>query len=438
MNEDIYHDTSVFQTYTYLARLLATEDIIVRFNVRGLDGPAAMDMVRRILDFAPIKRGKEYMIPGITFHEVAHFLYSDDMSKKLNGHLVAVDEAAYELFINMVKNKYIWNIIEDGYIEYRFAAKFPGSLKHFRAVYESDKADFTPSGNIVIDTLNTLHLNVLGRKWNESFPYDASLPKKLVEKLHVAARLGYCSTAERADLASDILTLLATLPGWNRISTAGSRNSDKDKHSRSAVDEVGAVVVGAARRSNQIPARKAGTEDTEQEAGRDDEEVYTIDEFISDNAAKILGSNKYYLETIVDKADPNGRELYIPTPDEVKTVSDITDIWHPALKEAFAGWTFNRFVNELQSSGDGRRLYSLFAKKQEQARGIAQTMFQQFITRADAQNLAQRTRKVSGTLDVNRLALHQVYDDVFKKRSVSPNQVNHAYIVMVDWSSFDA
>jgi hypothetical protein len=61
-------------------------------------------------------------------------------------------------------------------------------------------------------------------------------------------------------------------------------------------------------------------------------------------------------------------------------------------------------------------------------------LFQQFLTRANAQALAITQYQKAGVLDTNRAPFYKVYDDVFKRRAISRNKINHSYVLMIDWS----
>jgi hypothetical protein len=68
------------------------------------------------------------------------------------------------------------------------------------------------------------------------------------------------------------------------------------------------------------------------------------------------------------------------------------------------------------------------------ARGTARAIFSAFSARRSAHNLANTQYRRSGRLDATRLAYYEISDDIFENSMISPQQVNHAYVAVLDWS----
>jgi hypothetical protein len=393
----LYNDTQRFAAYSYLARLLAAEDIIVRWNVRSIDEPAEMDLAHRVLNVAPIKKDQEHQIPGLIFHEIGHFVFSPTL-EKFEGEARVIDQEKLDRLARLAGSQTVWNIIEDGYIERRVTQKWPGSLRHLEVRYRSLVKDFKRTKNPIIDTINALNLNVLGSKWGEKFDYPKNLSKELQRKLN-DARLINGSFEERAKLAGDISRELSIF--------------DKEI----PVDE------------DEIALNPNSTSFDEGATFEDD-----LEEFISENIAKILGSTAYYMQTIVETVD-DGLERIIPNIGEIKTASTIKNLVGDELAKKISNTTFHRFASLMQKNAESKKLFSIFFKKIEKSKAIAESMYQRFLIRANAQSIAMTRYKTSGTLDMTRASMYMIYDDVFRKRQISPNKINHGYILMVDWSA---
>lgn len=505
---EYFSDTNTFAVFSQLAKLLTAEDIIVRWNVRGMSSPAAMNMAGRILDVAPIKSGNENQIPGLIFHEVGHFLFSDNLSKKLEGHdVVVIDKQKFQQFRAAIKSHQLWNIIEDGYIERCVTAKWPGALKHLAVVHQHQKKQYGASGNFVIDVINTLHMNVMGMKWGERYKYDTrcspklmsllekartftgttlaraelsslifdeirasaaaaadknesiAVPKAVIEppvpnnpskrdvsslihQQHVSnsAVLKDSSVPKSADTAEDFPDAGEQVPHHNNISDLPSsiKHEEKKKTDTSTSSNPALPKTEEEKKPKNKPAPIEQEEDTS--PLMDEKEELDLVEFISDRASEILGSNIYYMQTIVDSSD-SGEDRYIPSISEILLTSKIDDLIKPEVKKLLVGKSFNHFANEQLNqqyrvnSRDTKRLFSLYHQKMQQAKAIAQSMFQQFNAKANAMNIANLTRKTSGSLDPVRASLFMIYDDVFKKKQIAPNQINHGYVIMIDWSA---
>lgn len=75
-----------------------------------------------------------------------------------------------------------------------------------------------------------------------------------------------------------------------------------------------------------------------------------------------------------------------------------------------------------------------FTKDLNQARVIARSIFSSFTIRKNANNLNATQYRRSGTLDVTRLAYYDLTDDLFMNKEIQPQQTNHGYVAVLDWS----
>ena len=501
----IFHDTDRFAVFSELARLLAQEDIIIRWNVRGMDSPAAMNMAGRVLDVAPIKESEEDKIPGLIFHEVAHFKWSQNMAEELKGGGTALNTAKFNKFSNELEDHHIWNLIEDGYSERQMVRKYPGTLKHFRVLFDSQINDFKKTGDLAIDTINVLAMNAMGVKWGERYDYSKKLPQELISLLERARTINGTHD-ERADLANKISRMLlksvvketkSKRDGVPTISDEYTINGTPAPQSKKKID-VGAIIGGLEIELPQMtkkqkiqfgddlterdqlaavqdasyvkpqaevavppPPQDSIPEPKEDEPQKpvittaeavisepeenneviewdDKDDVGRLEQFISDNAAMILGTNRYFMEKLVDANMENGTDHHIPNYQEIMLTSKVQDIFPENVRTILGTATFNRFESIMKDGDaekDAKRLFNAFYKKIAQASSVAQSMFQQFTTKANAKNIALTRYRKTGSLDPTRAALFAIYDDVFQKRQLAPNKINHGYVLMVDWSS---
>lgn len=489
----LFHDTNRFATFSYFARLIAAEDITVRWNVFGMDSPAAMNLATRVLDIAPIKPEQEAMIPGLIIHEVGHFIYSPKLSTDKKGQRL-FDQAKFEKLQKLAKNQHIYNVIEDGYIERMMANRWKGSLKYLRVRYDllvEDAKKHGSSGSIILDIINTLNLNVIGAKWGDKHPYPAKIPKDLLDLLHTA-RITDGDEWARATLSGRIHKMLTayyvpkedsirklkeqvrkiidepapapmTIPKGAKVEETPLSSVLKEKEVadiKRLVEYNADAAVREEPKDNKV-AIVHQTVDTatgeivgeEEDKERDvtardesDFEVWeqiegVLEEFISDNTALLLGSNRYYMENVVER-DTNSSERVIPTVEEIRVAANVVEIIDEPLRKIVDELSFARFSYLMQNVTEvGRdretpkKVFNAFLKKIEKAKAIAQPLYQRFLTKANAFAIANTKKKLTGSLDMNRASMYMIYDDVFQRRRISPNQINHGYVVMVDWSS---
>ena len=515
----VVNSSDKFAVFTQVARLLAAEDIIVRWNVRGLGCPASMNYASRVLSVAPVKVEHEDMIPGLILHEVGHFIFSKKATRNADGTTITNVEEL-EQFREKIKNHHIWNIIEDGYIERRLVAKWPGALKHLRVLYDYSRKPLEIAkqlglvpvgGSLTTQIIDTLHLNVMGAKWDDRYPYPAATPRELLTLLE-QARCTMTDEEGRAELSSQIVDELVKLespylaavkkflpapvemidpqPEEGDAVPVEAPAQEKSPEEAARTAAVLETLIEAAerqaqeqrevdialdafpkKREPQEPADGAAAQDAvpptspsssptkkdeeqtedaepapEEAAGEEAvfEEVdpgLDFEQFISDQKAKIIGSNLSNLARIEDvmleqEEESKPLTLHVSSPAQVMELSDIRDIIHPKFHGKLRSVPFYKFISTLlrQESKPTLKAASTFNSKTMKAKAIAQQMFQRFATKANAQNVALTKRRQTGRLDPTRAALFKIYDDVFERRQVAPNQVNHSYVVMVDWS----
>lgn len=539
-------NTDSFAVYTMVARMLAAEDIIVRWNVRGMGCPASMNYATRVLDVAPIRKDREHMIPGLVLHEIGHFLFSENAAVEgTSGHSIDTDKT--RALRAAIKNEDIWNIIEDGYVERRVVAKWPGALKHLRVLYDFQlemhaKEGPTPDKFCATTVINLLLMNVIGAKWGDRFSYPKFVAPKLLGLLE-QARTCFGTPMDRAVLSTKIANEMAKAlrPRKAKVVQANVTNGaqpsvesliemfeelaataveakrelppptvedvkaierfntrQEEAKAQDAVDEslnADSIIAqraeqpeptplpeasepeapapeltaepednapktpttaksGAGKPSKQAQKDQSPKDDDKEVAPEqpldgvvegleaDDEDYAFLEQHISDSKARIIGENRTYLENVmaVEDATPaNGADSvrHIPSPAQVLATSETLDILDEKTWAAVNKVSFRQFQAALlkSSSPEAKRMPAIFNKKMITARSAAQLMFQRFTTKANSINIALTKQRPTGVLDPTRAALYKIYDDVFQKRQQAPRQINHAYVVMVDWSS---
>jgi len=513
--------SDMFLVYTHVARMLAAEDIIVRWNVVGMEAPAAMNYATRVLDVAPIKPGCEDTIPGLILHEIGHFLFSENAAKSSTGDRFEIDVARLDDIRAKIKNHRIWNIVEDGFIERKVTQKWAGALKYFRVLYNNDMrmaAEYGEHPDRVVAIMNTLQLNCIGAKWNEVHAYPKGTPESLLKLLErarlitgnpdarceiankiaaalmqfhqkevvkqvqngdveaaVKAAVKALAATESEDVDAEDMSSKGAGVGSNADGASGSgggtltedtpasaadrkKISDQieDYKNQSFVDQTLSADIIANNMSKGSEKKKEDAkeeekkEDVVEEAsnGMDDEDsVQRLEQHISDKKADLIGNNLQYLaDTVRSSLSENESHaippIFIATPPQIAELSSVVDIFSDELQDAIKGVPFLTFTRTIEQNAkeqsfnrSAKKAISLFNSKSLTAKGVAQAMFQRFTTKANAINVSLTRHKQTGSLDPTRAALYKIYDDVFQRRRQAPQQINHGYVLMVDWSS---
>jgi len=191
------------------------------------------------------------------------------------------------------------------------------------------------------------------------------------------------------------------------------------------------------------PVEEASNEAFDEEAI--DNAAARLEEFISDARAQVIGNNEFYLATLRDDEVEVAKKFdyFIPTYDQVLGASTVKDLFSDELRKKLSEISFYSLSQAYNSCPpelyfepqNAKRVITTFNKKLTKARAFAQQLFQRFNSKANAMNIALTTRRQVGSFDPTRAALYKIYDDVFKRRAQAPNQINHGYVLMLDWSS---
>jgi hypothetical protein len=143
-----------------------------------------------------------------------------------------------------------------------------------------------------------------------------------------------------------------------------------------------------------------------------------LDDLLDENAGD-LNDHHEKLKHIMDKSTT----YELPTGKELLEFTDVHDIYEKGCATE----------RTLEEAGHFHQLAS-YKMCVREAKKVANKIFTQFNMRVQASNLANVQYKNSGMLDPERAALYQVYDDVFMKNAIDPQQQNHAYSIVLDWS----
>ena len=364
-------------TYELYAKMLALENISVIFD-EAINAPAQFDILNRVLYISPVHSAQAFLIPGLVIHEVGHALFS------------LLNESEIKIIKKITK---LLNIIDDGYQERMMCKKYPNSKKQLFVVFDhfflKDQTVYN-TGNKVIDIVNTLNFNCKGFKHSHFKKYPDYVLDDDLKLLHEAEKINLHSMMDRWEFSK---VLADALKKYGEL-------QDED--------------------IELDPSKKSTSSETESEDDlvEDDlvEQILCADE-------NLLNDHHKKIENIM-----GGQSVCeVPTGQELLDLSTILELYNSD------DTSLTDLLNAIEDSTN-----EVVSSKQKsdfaEAKKIAQRIFTKFNMRVQASNLANTQYKTSGTLDPERAALYQVYDDVFMKTAIEPNQTNHAYSVVLDWS----
>ncbi len=416
-----------------LARLLAAENLNV---VRARTVTASFDITSRTLVLPLWKEMTEDVEDMLIAHEVGHALFTSqeylqtDNYRKMHSYL---------------------NVIEDVRIEKMMKNKYPGLRKTFIAGYKhlNDKDFFEVKGKdlsklLLIDRINIYYKVGInsGVKFNS-------------EEMEFVRR------AEKCDTIKDVQTLALEVYEYSYEQIK--------------------------KRKEEL---KANLELTQEDLDDIEEQLeYDIEnelEFGDDDEDEILYDGEYdpYTETEKDDSSENPNKRFVaggnekttpsnePTPEELESnteralrirLQDLADTntivqrWEPktahlrdenqivpyaeifkVFDEDFDRYFKNRYSTEEEGKREKSELLTRMASSAQQFKSessrIVNYLVKEFEMRKSA--TAYRRNKISktGNLNVNKLAVYQLTDDIFKRITVTKDTKNHGMVMLLDWS----
>lgn len=404
-------------TYDIYAKMLAVENIRVVFD-EAISAPAQFDILNRVLYISPVHSSQADLIPGLVIHEVGHALFStltDTEAKKLK------------------KITKLLNIIDDGYQERMMCKKYANSKKHLFKVFDhfflkSDQSVYLQP-NKLINIVNILNFNCKGFKHGHYKQYPSYVEAADLKMLQEAELITIDTLIGRNEFAKELAKVLkkyGEMPEDNqdigeRSKGDGEAGDGDESESTEEDDEDGQDGEegdGDGDDSDEDdeeaePQKKKKKSSKGSEAEEDD-----VEKMLSDKEDKLNDHHEKFKHQM-----NKGKTYELPTGRELLEIAEIVDLYEK-----------DGDLDKALLDTKNLTLMEKYKACLKESKKIASRIFTKFNMRVQAQNYANTQYKKSGSLDPERAALYQVYDDVFMKNAIDPNQPNHAYTIMLDWS----
>ena len=421
---------------SYLAKLLATEDITVEHqNVQT----AMFDLKSRTVILPKWKDMGSDLYDMLLGHEIGHALFTP----QVGWHDAASEKGqGYKSFLN---------VIEDARIERNIKKKYPGIVKNFYAGYKSllDKDFFGLSGRDVqtlplIDRIN-LHFKVgsmLGIKFTseeQAYVDRVTLAETWEEVTAIADDLFEFSKSEDAmqeqldqhdefgeDDSDDYDT-----PGESSSMEQSESAEDSDEETSGAGQESTEPDDGEESNDDAPATNSDNTEETDSDA--DDVEESTA----GDSAS--LDYDEAEPEAMTDTNFRN-RETELVNDDDYQ----IVNAKFPKIGNAFVwkakkvwDWKANYISGNYYSAEPHTASIvenALFSQFQARNKTAINLLVQQFEMKRKATALRKSRVNKTGLLNEDKLWAYKLTDDLFLSTTTVPDGKNHGMFMLVDFS----
>jgi hypothetical protein len=408
-------------TYEIYAKMLAVENIKVVFD-EAISAPAQFDILNRILYISPVHSAQAHLIPGLVIHEVGHALFS------------VLSDAEIKKLKSISK---LLNIIDDGYQERMTCKKYAGAKKHLFTIFDEF---FIKTGdgpyntqNKLINIVNTLNYNCKGFKHGYYREYPKYVLPEDLELLRQGEMITEPSLMERNEFQKVLAKALkkyGEMPpedtdlGQGKSGEPGEGGEQGDD--AELMDDGEESDGGGDGDDNDSDDDDQDEDDQPKQKGNSsgkNSEKDPVEEELAKNS-KMLNDHHDKIKQNMNKSS----SYELPTGQELMDRSQVVDLY-----------VKGGHVDTAMADVRNAQLAQKYAAVLKEAKRVAGRIVTKFNMRAAAKNYANAQFKKSGSLDPERCALYQVYDDVFIKNAIEDNQQNHAYSIMLDWSgSMDA
>ena len=406
--------TVKFEIKDQLARLLATEDLIVEHKKVET---ASFNVNSRVLILPMWDKASNNVYDMLVGHEVGHALFTPN-----------VDISKFKAPSSFI------NVVEDARIEKLIKRKFPGLCKSFfRGYWELHEQDFFEVQGLEVSDISLIdRINLYYKGSKDMVFFDGE--QQFVD------RTGQTETFEEVcDLAAEIHAFMKEqkkkeqeeLEKLKEDSPDADMGDSIQKGSGETTDEEGEESEEEGKDDNSHPLFDEdqdgqGSSISVDNSQGGDEYEKEIDEALTD---KNLSKN---LESLVDNS--MGRETtYLSVP-SVKTDTIVVspqDVWD----------YFDRKTAELESEEHHyynyqsiQYSYDEYDSFKQSAKKEVNYLVKEFECRKSATAYARATTSRTGILDTTKLHTYKYNEDLFKKISVIPEGKNHGLIFILDWS----
>jgi hypothetical protein len=389
-----------FEVKGSLARLLATEDLIVEHKKVET---ACFNVHTRCLTLPMWEKASDNIYTMLVLHEISHALWTPDE--------------------DWIKERKIppqfLNIVEDARVEKLCKRKYPGSPKSFYNGYkELSDDDFFQLGDEDISTYNLADRANLYFKVGNFLSLDFTLEEQniinqiadaetFVEALNAAEVLyKYCKQKQQEETKVNLDSHESQSPGSGSNSASDFANQEEGENE--AETEPG----------DDSDQSGGESETTQGEMGGEDFEPEVKTAQSLEDALKDLVTQDGYENTYVEIPKLNVKQIIISN----------TEI-HNQCKQSWQSYYDNNDSIEIFGEADKD-----FREFKRSAQKEVNYLVKEFECRKAADSYARATTARTGVLDCSKLHTYKYNEDLFRKVTTLANGKNHGLVFVLDWS----
>jgi hypothetical protein len=398
---------------SHLARLLATEDLVVEHKKVET---ACFNVHTRVLTLPMWERASNTVYDLLVGHEVGHALYTPD-EDWLETHKIPPQ------FVN---------VVEDARIEKLMKRRYAGLAKTFYAGYkELADDDFFQIGD---DNLETYNLADRANLWFKIGNY-IDIPIERGEETEIINLIAdtetfadvliaaeelykYCKQKQQEETKISLDNLESQQSGADNQPASDFSDQQEGENAQEQPDETDSY--GGTAKQDQQPTQQPTQQTKEQTGGETKEEP----------EVKTMESLEEALKELVNNSGPENVYLELPKLDLKKVIVPNAQI-HSNCKESWDSFSEDTGYKYEDLFGEVDRQFVDFKRS---AQKEVNYLVKEFECRKAADSYARATTARTGVLDCSKLHTYKYNEDLFKKVTTLANGKNHGLVFVLDWS----
>jgi hypothetical protein len=396
-----------FEVKGMLARLLATEDLIVEHKKVET---ACFNVHTRVLTLPMWQKASSGVYDMLVAHEVSHALYTPDEDWTEQVH---------------VPPQFV-NVCEDARVEKLMKRRYAGLAKTFYGAYrELQEDDFFQVGDDDLSTYN------LADRVNLYFKVGNFLTLEFTKReQEIVDMIGKAETFTETLDAAKVLYEYCTqkqeertkLPSIdNHEQSPGSGAGDQSEEQQELLPEEegesGENKQQTSGSEQQTQGKKFDNQDTQQTGGEHAEPDVKTMNSLEENLKELINNSAY-------------ENIYLELPKlNMDSVIISNQIIHENCRETWEKQIYIHNDASIFSSVD-----SDYVNFKRSAQKEVNYLVKEFECRKAADSYARASVSKTGVLDCTKLHTYKYQEDLFKKVTTFANGKNHGLVFVLDWS----
>jgi hypothetical protein len=402
-----------FEIKGMLARLLATEDLIVEHKKVET---ACFNVHTRVLTLPLWEKASNVVYDMLVAHEVSHALYTPDEDMTSLG----------------VPHQFV-NIVEDARVEKLVKRRYMGLSKTFYGAYkELQEQDFFSLENEDVSTMNLADRVNLYFKVGNFVDLEFNEPEQEIvneianietfEDTIVAAKklYEYCKQEQENEESK--------LPEINSHEQSNSgEGSEPDQQTEMFNDGDQEDDAGKSQ-----PQEFSSLEDLTSQSSQTGGTASSIGWEKEEPKVKTMDSLQKSIESLVNQSGYENHYVEIPSLNPETVIVSNKEI-HSYVSEFYREQQIFK-EEETKNSNIFKECDSSYQKFKKSAQKEVNYLVKEFECKKAADSYARATTARTGVLDCSKLHTYKFNDDIFRKVTTMSDGKNHGLIFVLDWS----